>query len=102
MARYLKVEVYPSLFNPNIKEPKTLEFPFETDLIYFKTTKGWFYAEARGMNLYTAILDEKKDLTTLIDEESCRIGKNYLSNNGWCKLIRMFEDLDIYTSVIYK
>lgn len=48
MNRFLKVEIYPHLFSTLMNEPKTLMVPFNEDRIYFKTSKGWLFAEVKG------------------------------------------------------
>ena len=66
-----------------MNEPKTLMVPFNEDRIYFKTSKGWLFAEE------------------VINHDSYRIALNIV-NCPFRKATRIFDDLDIYLSVVFE
>ena len=104
MNRFLKVEIYPHLFSTLMNEPKTLMVPFNEDRIYFKTSKGWLFAEVKGegKHLATAFLEEEPtNADDVINHDSYRVALNIV-NCPFRKATRIFDDIDIYLSVVFK
>lgn len=104
MNRFLKVEIYPHLFSPTLTEPKTLMVPFNEDRIYFKTSKGWLFAEVKGegKHLATAFLEEAPtNADEVINHDSYRVAW-HIVNCQFTKATRIFDDIDIYLSVVFE
>lgn len=104
MKRYLKVEIYPHLFNRRIKEPRTFLYPFEEDSVCVETSKGWLYVAIRNeKHVISAFLEEPPScFEEAYNHDSYRIAPNMVTAE-YRKMTRIFEDeMDIYLSLYYE
>ena len=100
MKRFLKVEIYPH-FGSVLEEAKTLMVPFDQDRIHFKTSKGWLFVEVRDQaHLCSAFLEEEPtSAENVFHDDSYRVSWNIV-NCPFRKATRIFDDIDIYLSVV--